>query len=238
MISVSIIDADIMARKSLCGVIRNSGRYKCISTYQDSSSARKGLPIEQPRVVIFDPHVAQGSMMDCIRWLKRRLIGTEFLAFAGHCDSKTVLDAVHAGVTGYISKRVGPERMIAALDELTSGGSPVSASAARAIIQAFTKPRLFPKNLPATLTRREEEILAELVKGRMLKEITTTLDISQGTVNTHMRNLYRKLEVNSRQEIMIRYFSAGNSPHFPSVSHSGKTSAGPGPSPRRHAAGA
>jgi DNA-binding CsgD family transcriptional regulator len=60
---------------------------------------------------------------------------------------------------------------------------------------------------PPTLSRRESEVLAVILEGRMLKEITTILGISQGTLNTHMRALYRKLQVKSRCEIMARYFS-------------------------------
>lgn len=237
MISVSIIDEDLPARKLLCRLLQGSGRYQCVSTYLDPPSAKRGLVMEQPRVVIFDPQFAHGSIMDSIRWLKPRLARTEFLAFSVQCDSGTVMEAINAGVNGYLCKRVGPDRLIPALDELLAGGSPLSGSVARTMLQAIISSNL-QKNaaLPDTLTRREEEILAELVKGRMLKEITTTLAISQGTVNTHMRNLYRKLEVNSRQEIMIRYFSAGNSSHLASLSHSGKTAAGS--ALRRHAASA
>lgn len=226
MISVSILDEDLPARKSLCRLLQGSGRYQCISTYPDPPSAKRGLVMEQPRVVIFDPRFAQGSIMDSIRWLKPRLARTDFLAFSVHCDSQTIMDAIHAGVNGYLCKRLGPDRMIAALDELVAGGSPLSGSVARTMLQTISGAHLQKvAALPATLTRREEEILAEVVKGRMLKEITTALDISQGTVNTHMRNLYRKLEVNSRQEIMIRYFSGGNASHFPTSSPHGAAAA-------------
>jgi len=208
MNTVSIIDADPMITSFLREAIDASGRYSCVSAYEDPASARRGLLIDQPGIVIFEPRLPDETGIESIRWLKSRMARTEFLAFTRHDDAKTVFNAVSAGATGYLCKRSGPEQLIRALDDLSSGGSPLSATVARLILEAFSGDHRAAVPFPATLTRRESEVLAEIVKGRMLKEITSTLGISQGTLNTHMRKLYRKLEVNSRCEIMARYFSS------------------------------
>lgn len=208
MRNVSIIEDCPLMCRVLQEVVNSSGRYRCISTYQDTASARDGLVRDTPDIVIFDIGLPDGSGIECIRWLKPRMAKTEFLAFTGQQDAKSIFEAFSAGATGYICKGAEPEDMISALDSLTAGGSPLSASVARKMVQAFNGDSRATAPLPGTLTRRERDILAEIVRGRMLKEITGTLGISQGTLNTHMTNLYRKLGVNSRNEIMTRYFSS------------------------------
>jgi DNA-binding NarL/FixJ family response regulator len=189
-------------------IVNNSDRYRCLSTYHDVESAKSGLVSDSPHIVIFDIGLPDGSGIECIRWLKPRMAKTEFLAFTGQQDAKSIFEAFSAGATGYICKGAEPAEVIQALDDLTAGGSPLSAMVARKMVQAFNGESRATTPLPGCLTRREREILAEIVRGRMLKEIVTTLGISQGTLNTHMTNLYRKLGVNSRNEIMSRYFSA------------------------------
>ncbi|HWB07121.1 MAG TPA: response regulator transcription factor [Verrucomicrobiales bacterium] len=208
MKTVSIIDPDPVIGSCLRNLIDASGRYMCVSTYLDSSSAKRGLLSQQPKIVIFEPCMPDACGIECIRWLKPRMEKTDFLAFTRHDDVNTVLTVMNAGATGYLCKRTKPHDMLGALDDLSSGGSPLSASVARVILEAFRGDESRPAApFPAILTRRECEVLAEIMKGRMLKEITDTLGISQGTLNTHMRNLYRKLGVNSRCEIMARYFT-------------------------------
>src|SRR5436190_17601515 len=180
MNTVSIVDFDLATRIGLQEAIDGSGRYKCISAFQDMASARRGLLADQPAIVIFEPRLPDESGIECIRWLKTRMPGMGFLAFSEHEDATTVFNAVSAGAMGYLSKHSKPEQLIRALDDLSAGGSPLSPSVARLLVEAFSGDRQAATSFPAALTRRESEVLDEIVKGRMLKEITATLGISQG----------------------------------------------------------
>jgi DNA-binding NarL/FixJ family response regulator len=207
MNTVSVVDPDSTLGPRLRQTIDGSGRYVCVSTYWDLTVARRGLLIDQPDIVIFEPRYPNEAGIEWIRSLKPRMAKTEFLAFTRHYDAKTIFNSVSAGATGFLCKRSNPEQLISALDDLCAGGSPLSASVARVVLEAISGDRRTPMPFPSTLTRRESEVLAEIVRGCMLKEINATLGISPGTLNTHMRKLYRKLGVNSRSEIMARYFS-------------------------------
>jgi DNA-binding NarL/FixJ family response regulator len=208
MKSVSIIEDSVELCRVLRDVVNASGRYRCLSIYEDAASAMNGLIVDLPNIVIFDIGLPDGSGVECVRWLKPRMAKTEFLAFTGQSDAETVFEALSAGATGYLCKGTKLVDLVRALDELSEGGSPLSATIARTVVKAFSGERCASVPLPDTLTRREREILAEIVRGHMLKEMTVALGISQGTLNTHMSNLYRKLGVNSRSEIMTRYFAA------------------------------
>jgi len=169
-------------------------------------SAREGLIRDAPDIVIFEIELPDGCGIECVRWLKPRMAKTEFMAFTGRQDSKAIFNALSAGATGYLCKGIQPAEVIDALDNLSKGGSPFSPIVSRKVVQAFSGRSPPSTPLPDSLSRREREILAELVQGYMLKEIQAHLGISQGTLNTHTTNLYRKLGVHSRNEIMPRYY--------------------------------
>jgi DNA-binding NarL/FixJ family response regulator len=112
-----------------------------------------------------------------------------------------VFDALKAGASSYILKNTVPAKIIEAIQELHHGGSPISSQIARKVIEAFqlkeTRNEYFQ-----TLSRREQEILEQLSRGFRYKEIADKFFVSVETVRTHIRNIYEKLQVNSRVEAL------------------------------------
>jgi DNA-binding NarL/FixJ family response regulator len=82
-----------------------------------------------------------------------------------------------------------------AIDDVLEGGSPMNSRIARRVLELFS--RLVPPGKDYGLTNREKEILQQLVEGRIKKEIAALVGLSVHTVNTHMRNIYDKLQVNT-----------------------------------------
>ncbi len=178
MKTVSVVDPDSAIGPRLQQMIDASGRYICVSTYRDLALAKRELLIDQPKIVIFEPRDPNEAGIEWIRWLKPRMAKTEFLAFTKHGDAKTIFNSVSAGATGFLCKHSNAEQLISALDDLCAGGSPLSASVARVVVEAISGDRRVATPFPSTLTRRESEVLAEIVRGCMLKEINETLGIS------------------------------------------------------------
>lgn len=206
MKTVSIVDHDREAGHRLRTMVNASGRFSCVSLYTDWAMARHRLPADAPQIVVIDPGSPQSGGTSELLWLRQKMVKTEFMACTSQLAPGAVLATIQAGAVGYISKGIPMEEFIAALDQMAGGRSPLCPSAARILLREFRK--TCPETpFDAALTKRESEILNEIVKGRMLKEMISSLGISQGTLNTHMRRLYRKLGVNSRTEIMARYLS-------------------------------
>ena len=108
---------------------------------------------------------------------------------------------------GYLLKRDIPLKLLAALDDALTGGSPMSSHIARQVVRFFhTQGRA--KKETDDLTPRERQILELLAQGSLYKEIASDLGIGTETVNTHIRNIYAKLHVRSRTEAVIKFLAA------------------------------
>ena len=127
-----------------------------------------------------------------------------FLMCTAYEDNEKIFDSLKAGASGYILKTEGPGKILDALDEMLAGGSPMSSSIARKVVASFAS--AVDQN-PAieVLSDREKEVLDNLAKGLIGKEVADALNISSGTVRKHVQNIYKKLHVNTRVEAVNLY---------------------------------
>jgi DNA-binding NarL/FixJ family response regulator len=116
-------------------------------------------------------------------------------------DDEKIFDALKSGASGYILKRAAIEEIFAALDDLLSGGSPMSSIIARKVVQSFNKSAK-QSATEFNLSKRENELLDMLAQGKRIKEIADDLFIAVSTVRKHIRNIYEKLQVKSRTEAL------------------------------------
>jgi DNA-binding NarL/FixJ family response regulator len=115
-----------------------------------------------------------------------------------------VFQALRAGASGYLVKRTAPKNLLAAIQEVLTGGSPMSSHIARKVVQFFHQ--LGPsKNVTTSLSPREREILEMLATGDFYKEIAEKLNISITTVRSHIEHIYEKLHVHTRTEAVAKF---------------------------------
>ena len=160
-------------------------------------------------MLLTDLELPDGNGVELIRELRARAPEALAMVITVLGDDESVLAAVEAGASGYLLKggpgaQVGP-----AILELLAGGSPMSASIARAVLRLF-RGRGPTEAPPASeLTEREQEILRLVAKGFKFAEIAELLAISRHTVKTHVRHIYRKLEVDSRSTAIYEALQLG-----------------------------
>ena len=121
-------------------------------------------------------------------------------------DDEKVFHALQAGAKGYVLKSEDPDTVVSALRELHAGGSPMSPSIARQVIEAFSKMPVKPTPEPLPLTSRETELLKYLADGLLYKEIASYMSITTGTVKQHIHKIYGKLQVSNRTEAVNRLY--------------------------------
>jgi DNA-binding NarL/FixJ family response regulator len=118
-------------------------------------------------------------------------------------ENDKIFQSICSGASGYLLKRTPPAKILEAIAEVHAGGAPMTASVARKVLTLFATVSPQPAS-PSSLTPRETEILQHLVTGSSYKKIARELFISFDTVNTHIKNIYAKLQVHSKTEAVAK----------------------------------
>jgi DNA-binding NarL/FixJ family response regulator len=207
-ITAVVIEDDVSIRKILVAWLTEAEGITCIGQYSDAESAVADVPTRKPDIALVDINLPGLSGIECVRRLKPRLPGTQFMMLTVYEDSNHIFDALAAGATGYLLKRTTRETLISALREVHAGGSPMSSNIARKVVQSLqqAKPQLTPAE---ELSKRENEVLALLAQGYLYKEIASSMGVSMHTVNTYIRRIYEKLHVHSRSQAVAKYADLG-----------------------------
>ncbi|MBX9782101.1 MAG: response regulator transcription factor [Chitinophagaceae bacterium] len=168
----------------------------------------KGLPhAKLPQVVFMDLEMPQMDGIETIRLAKSLHPQIHFIVLTVFDDDEKIFEAIKAGASGYLLKHE-PAGMLqeAIINVLEYGGAPMSPAIARKALRLMSKSSLVAAEekheLPEMITGREEEILKHMVNGWDAKRIASELNISVLTVRKHIANLYEKLHVQSKAEVM------------------------------------
>lgn len=192
-------------REGLVDLVQSDGELSMVSSFKDAESAAQKLPELKADIVVMDINLPGMSGIDCIRSIKEKCPGTQFLMFTVYENDDKVLEALQAGATGYLLKRTKPEQILDSIKELNQGGSPMSSNIARKLLNIFLHEKKATKK--EVLSDRENEVLQLLADGLLYKEIANRLYIGHGTVRQHLHNIYEKLHVHNRTEAVNRYFN-------------------------------
>ncbi len=196
MIRVAIVEDHAGQRESLAELLNTAGGFCCVGALSSAEEAIAQLPAVKPDVVLMDLHLPGKDGIHAVRRLKSRLPATQFLMLTVEDDSEFIFEALQAGATGYLLKRYAPDKILGAIEDIHSGGAPMSAQVARIVVQSFQNSARADDSL-AKLTPRELEVLQSLSKGYRYKEIADQLGIAQGTVEGYIKSIYNKLQVHS-----------------------------------------
>jgi len=207
MITVSIIDDDPELRENIGAYINTADGLSCISGYGSALEALERIPIDRPNVVLMDINMAGMNGIECSLKLKLAVPGVNILMLTVFEDTDQIFGALAAGANGYLLKRSPPAKLLEAIREVHTGGSPMSAPIARKVVRSFQTavPAADPT---ATLSEREKQVLDCLAKGLVYKQISDHLGISVDTIRTYIRRIYEKLHVHSRTEAVAKYVKA------------------------------
>jgi DNA-binding NarL/FixJ family response regulator len=205
-IRIAVVEDDKMVREVLEILLNGTPGFTCIATYGNGEDAITGLPEVNSDVVLMDINLPGISGIECITRLKELDLPMLFIMLTIFEDSDAIFQSLSAGASGYLLKQTPPARLLEAIQDVYHGGSPMSREIARKVIQSFRHPTA-NSVMDNILTKREEEILSNLVKGLLYKEIAALLSIGVETVRTHLRHIYEKLQVRTRSEAIVKYLT-------------------------------
>ncbi|GAB5534678.1 MAG: response regulator transcription factor [Rubricoccaceae bacterium] len=158
---------------------------------------RSGAPI--PQVVLMDIEVPGPDGIETTRQLGTLWPSIEVLMLTVFEDEDRIFRAIQAGASGYLLKDAGPDRIVQAVLEVVEGGAPTSPLVARKLL-GYVRQQAAPEAMSFDLTKREQDVLNHLVEDDTEVRIAERLGVSPHTVRTHVKNLYRKLQVHSRAQ--------------------------------------
>lgn len=155
-----------------------------------------------PDVLILDIGLPGMSGLSAISYIKDKIPTTDIIMFTVHNDAHRIFEALTAGASGYLLKNTPLPQIKEALEQCYKGGAPMSPQIARQVVEFFNPRKKQTKESP--ITARENEIVIALVDGLSYKMIADRLKISVETVRHHIKNIYRKLQVNSKSEVVSK----------------------------------
>lgn len=199
--SIAIVEDDSKVHSLLSEEIYLNLKVKDLYVFEDGKIALKELTRVPVDIALFDINLPGMNGIECIQKLKILHPKMQIIVLTVYDNPEVIFNALKAGATGYLLKSTPSEKIIEAILEVKNGGSPISSTIARKVIEAFCV-REKTNEYFQELSNREKEILEHLNKGYRYKEIADKLFLSIDTIRTHVRNIYEKLQVNSRVEAL------------------------------------
>ncbi len=201
MIKLAIVEDDNELRKTLEDFLNQQDEFNCILSNDSAENLLWDMKkSELPDIILMDIQLPGMSGIEAMKLIKEKYPEIEILMLTVYADSQKIFDALCSGASGYLLKNAPFEEIINSIIELSNGGAPMSPQIARKVISYF-KPKKKQKK-ESTLSDKEKEVVIALVDGLSYKQIAVRLFISVETVNSHIKNIYKKLHVHSKSEVI------------------------------------
>ncbi|HYO52534.1 response regulator transcription factor [Archangium sp.] len=213
-IRVFVVEDQTRILKNQLRLLESHQDILIVGTALSGEAALEEMPRVNPDVFLLDLGLPRMSGIDVTRQVKARWPQVEILIFTIFDEEDKVLEAVKAGASGYLLKGTPADKIIEAIKEVHAGGTVIQPSLARRLLRHFRgepDPASSPPEIPEPkpLSNRETELLQLIAKGVSNSEAARLLNLSKGTIRTHLEHIYRKLEVTNRVEAVTEGIRKG-----------------------------
>ncbi len=195
---IVIVEDDDDIRETYRVIINGSEKFSVVNCFDNVKDALDAFIIEVPDIVLMDIGLPGINGIQGTRMIRERYPDTEIVMVTVHEDSDYVYQALKAGASGYITKSANYHELLTALKEIAKGGAPMSSVIARRIVEDFHLSTVSP------LSPRETEVLHLIAQCKTYTQISEDLLISKETTKTFIKNIYSKLQVNSKSEAVAK----------------------------------
>lgn len=199
-IFISIIEDEALVLNSLKGLINKQTMFSLAAVADSVESFLSMTHEEIPNILLLDINIKGGMTgLEGIRLIKDKFPTVEIIMLTTFDDADHIFKALCAGSSAYLTKRTPFSKIIEAIITVHRGGSYMSPKIARKVVDYFA-----PKKSKTTLTPRQHQIVDGVMEGLSYKLLADKLLISTETVRDHIKKIYRKLEINSKTELIMK----------------------------------
>jgi len=195
---IVIVEDNDAVRDGFSLIINSVSQYYVVNAYDNAEDAIKNVKKDKPDIVLMDLELPGMNGIEAIGALKKINPNIDMIVNTIYENSELVFQALCAGASGYITKNTSHSELLNAMDEVTNGGAPMSSKIAKMVVSSFQK------NPNSPLSARETEVLELLSQGKSYSMIAQELFITKETAKSHIKNIYSKLQVNSKSEAIAK----------------------------------
>jgi DNA-binding NarL/FixJ family response regulator len=199
-VTLLLYEDNDMLRESISAMLQLDERFRVVGSYNNAMDADLQVREHRPDIVLMDIDMPGRTGIETLKRLRTLESNVPVIMLTVFDDTQHVFDALCAGASGYLLKKHISGKLISAIDEVLTGGAPMSPSIAQMVISTFRTPTFNPYEL----TTREKEILLSLSSGNSYKMIAAQYNISVDTVRAHIKHIYVKLQVHSQTEAISK----------------------------------
>lgn len=206
-VKVGLVEDHQKTREYLAALFSGADGLELVCSCANGEEAMENIPLHRPDVLLMDINLPGMSGVEATRALKERYQEMEILVLTMHEDRENLFSALQAGASGYLVKGSSSTEIIDAVFMLMAGGAPMSPVVARYVVEEFQDVKTSRE--ATTLTKREREVLQGVAAGLSEKKLAEKLSVSPHTVHAHIKKIYRKLQVGSRAEAVLKARNKG-----------------------------
>lgn len=199
---VMIVEDDPVFTEQLDMAIRGANGPWRVHHCRDAAQAFAFLdqPLFYLDLALVDLGLPDISGVEVIRKIRKRFPAIPILVVSVISAERSVLSAIRSGARGYLLKDDSKKSIASAIDDAMAGNYPISPALARYLFKIAGSPSSLGVDEIVALTSKEQEALKHLSKGRSYKETAELMGVALSTIQSHVRNLYSKLEVHSQMQ--------------------------------------
>ncbi|CUB11358.1 Response regulator protein VraR [Bacillus cereus] len=199
-IKLLLVEDHHIVRRGLVFFLKTREEFEIVGEAENGEDALTFVRAERPDVVLMDLSMPKMDGIEATKRIKQYDETIKILILSSFSEQDYVLPALEAGADGYQLKEVQPEQLVASIIAVHEGNANFHPKVTPALLGRAAVKKENPFSM---LTKREQEVLREIAKGRSNKEIAAELHITEQTVKTHVSNILAKLEVDDRTQAAL-----------------------------------
>lgn len=202
-IKILLYEDNDSLRNSISSFLKSYPDFELMAAMPNAITVTNDLTQFEPQAILMDIDMPEVNGVAAVKAIRKFNTVVSIIMFTVFEDEDNIYNAICAGADGYLLKS-NMDQLPAAIKDVLTGGAPMTSSVAKKVLRFLPKSNTKNEELEK-LTARETEILEHITKGFSYKMIAAELKITLETVRGHIKNIYKKLQVNSATEAIYKY---------------------------------